>query len=47
MKAPKPVFCEWCGKMKPWSTIYRGLASRGKPIAVCPECKKFLEENDK
>lgn len=42
----KLIFCECCGKMKPWSTIYRGLQSRGNLMAVCPACKEYLKQLD-
>lgn len=41
------VLCEYCGEYKPWSTIYRGLQSRGNIMAVCPACKEYLERKDK
>lgn len=47
MKTPKLIFCECCGEMKPWSTVYRGLQSRGEMMAVCPACKEHLEQLDK
>jgi hypothetical protein len=46
-KEPILVFCECCGKYRPWSTIYRGPQSRGELMAVCPECKEYLEHEDK
>lgn len=47
IKSPKPIFCECCKEMKPWSTLYRGLQSRGELMAVCPACKEHLEQLDK
>ena len=47
MESPELIFCECCGKMKPWSTLYHGLQSRGYLIAVCPACKEYLERKDK
>ena len=47
MEKPKPIFCECCGEKKPWSTIYHGLQSRGKLMAVCPACKEYLERKDR
>ena len=46
MEKLKPIFCECCGEKKPWSTIYHGLQSRGKLMAVCPACKEYLERKD-
>ena len=43
----KLILCEHCGNLKPWSTIYYGLQSRGNLMAVCPACKKYLEQLDK
>ena len=42
MKSPKLIFCECCGEMKPWSTIYHGLQSRGKLMAVFQVVKNIL-----
>lgn len=47
MERPKLIFCECCKEMKPWSTFYRGLQSRGELTAVCPACKEYLERKDK
>lgn len=47
MNRPKLIFCECCGEKKPWSTIYRGLQSRGRLMAVCPVCKEYLERKDR
>jgi hypothetical protein len=47
MNRPELIFCECCGERKPWSTIYRGLLSRGKLMAVCPACKEYLERKEK
>ena len=44
---PKLIFCECCKEMKPWSTIYHGLQSRGELWAVCPACKKYLDQKDR
>ena len=41
------VFCECCGEIKTWSTIYYGLQSRGNFMAVCPACKEYLRRKDK
>lgn len=46
-KEPILILCECCGKYKHWSTIYRGLQSRGNLMAVCPACKEYLERKDK
>lgn len=47
MKSLKLIFCECCGEMKPWSTIYKGMQSKGNLMAVCPGCKEYLERKDK
>ena len=47
MKRPELIFCECCFERKPWSTIYRGLQSRGNVMAVCPSCKEYLERKDR
>lgn len=47
MRPNKLILCELCGKKKYWSTIYRGLFSRGEIMAVCPECKDYLKRKEK
>lgn len=47
LKSSKLIFCECCKEMKPWSTLYRGLQSRGELTAVCPACKGLLEQLDR